>query len=130
VLFRGSENHISTNGTSATQGNESVLTIPVDITGSFTAVNPNDVQYRFRGLLIARATASAPIQITSFGLTPGQLNFAIATTPGQSYTILGSTNLIDWPGILDQFTATNNLSQRTVASPAPLPRQYFRVRQD
>jgi len=129
VLAGASTNATSTNGTLIAQGNESVLTIPVDISGSLT-VNLNEVQYRFRGQLVGRAAASAPVQITSFQLIPGQLSFMIATTPAQSYTIFGSSNLMDWPEIIDQFTATNSLSERTVGLPFPLPQQYFRVRRD
>jgi hypothetical protein len=130
VLSGSSTNAISTNATVIAQGEGTVLTIPLDISGSVTVLNPNDVQYRFRGQLVARATASVPSQINSFQFSAGQLNFTIATTPGQAYTILGSTNLADWPEIIDQFTATNSLAERTVALPASLPRQYFRVRQD
>lgn len=130
VLAGASTNATSTNVTLIAQGNESVLIIPVDISGSLTVANPNDVQYRFRGQLVARAAASAPLQITSFRLTPSQLHFTITTTTGQSYTIFGSTNLTDWPVVIDQFAATNNPTERTVALPAALPEQYFRVRQD
>jgi hypothetical protein len=130
ALVGTSMNITPTNGTLVAQGDETVLTIPVDIAGSLTVLNPNDVQYRFRGQLVGRAAASLPVQIDSFRMTPGQLHFMITTTTDQSYTILGSTNPIDWPEIIDQFTATNSLSERIVTLPSPLPRQYFRVRQD
>jgi hypothetical protein len=131
ALIGSSTNSISTNATLVVQGSETVLTIPVDISGSVTVLAPNDLQYRFRGKLVGRASsASVPLQISSFGLAAGQLNFTIATTPGQSYTILGSSNLADWPTVIDQFTATSNSTERTVALPAESPSQYFRVRQD
>jgi len=123
-------NSATTNATLVTQGEQTVLIIPVDISGSVTVVNPNDVQYRFRGTLVARSTAPAPPQINSFQVSPGALTFSIATTPGQAYTILGSTNLTDWLMIIDQFTATNGTTDRTVTQPAVLPQQYFRVRQE
>jgi hypothetical protein len=62
-------------------------------------------------------------------MSPGQLTFTIATTPGQLYTILGSTNLTDWTAIVDQFTATNNPTVRNVSRSAS-PQKYFRVRQN
>ena len=130
VLVGVTTNTTSTNAMLVVQGNESLLTIPVDISGSLTVLNPNDVQYRFRGQLVGRAAASVPLQITSFRLIPGQLNFTIASIPGQAYTILSSTNLVDWPEVVDQFTATNSLSERTIALPAHLPQQYFRTRKD
>lgn len=73
---------------------------------------------------------SVPLQINAFQVSPGQLTFTIATTPGQSYTILGSANLTDWATIVDQFTATNNPTVRNVSWPVPPPLKYFRVRRD
>ena len=124
-------NTLSTNATLVVQGTDLVLTIPVDISGTATAQSPGDVMYRFRGQFVAKAPAPIPLQITSFLPSAGQLDFTIATTPGQSFTILMSTNLTDWPTVVDQFTATNNPTVRTVAIPAAaLPQQYYRVRQD
>ena len=77
------------NGTLIIQGTELVLTIPVDVTGTATALNPNDVQYRLRGQFVARAPAFVPLQIIAFQSSPAQLTFTIATTPDQSYTDLG-----------------------------------------
>jgi len=117
------------NATLVIQGAKLVLTIPVDISGAATAVNPNDIQFRLRGQLVARAPVSVPLQINAFQMSPAQLTFTIATTPGQSYTILGSTNLTDWATIVDQFAATNNPTVRNVSRPAS-PLMYFRVRGD
>lgn len=123
-------NTVNTNATLNSQGAELVLTIPVDIAGAASVQSPNDLQYRLRGQLVARAAAPVPLRINSFQLSSGQLGFSIATTPGQSFTILASTNLTDWPTTIDQFTATNNPTVRTVALPASLPQQFFRVRRD
>jgi hypothetical protein len=118
------------NATLVVQGAKLVLTIPVDTSGTATALNPNDVQYRLRGQFVARAPVSVPLQINAFQVSPAQLTFTIATTPDQSYTILGSANLTDWTTIVDQFTATNNPTVRNVSWPAPPPLNFFRVRQD
>lgn len=123
-------NSASTNATLALQGDEAALFVPVDISGSLTVASPNDVLYRFRGQIVARAAAPTPLQITSFQVSSGQLRFLIATVPGQAYSILGSTNLTDWPEVLDQFTATNSPSERIVALPAAQRWQFFRVRSD
>ena len=123
-------NAVNTNVTLNSLGAELVLTIPVDIAGASSVQSPNDLQYRLRGQLVAKAAASAPLRINSFQLTSGQLGFTMATTPGQSFTIQASTNLTDWPIIVDQFTATNNPTVRTVTLPTSLPRHYFRVRKD
>src|SRR6266446_2412123 len=123
-------NTVSTNATLNSQGAELVLTIPVDIAGAASVQSPNDLQYRLRGQLVARSAASVPLRINSFQLSSGQLGFTIATTPGQSFTILASTNLTDWPATVDQFTATNDLTVRIVALPASRSQQFFRVRQD
>jgi len=125
-----STNSASTNATLVLQSVEAELFIPVDITGSLTVASPNDVQYRFRGQLVARAAAPTPLQINSFQVSPGQLRFVMATVPGRAYSILGSTNLADWPEVVDQFTATNTTTERFVVQPSLLPQQYFRVRQD
>jgi hypothetical protein len=125
-----STNNAATNATPLLQGDEAELFIPVDISGSLTVASPNDVQYRFRGQLVARASAPTPLQINSFQVNPGQLRFLIATVPGQTYSILGSTKLTDWPEVLDQFTATNSPSERIVALPAAQRWQFFRVRSD
>ena len=130
VLSGASTNSASTNATVVTQGDETVLIIPVDIMGSVIVADPYEVQYRFRGQLVATAAATAPLQINSFQVSPGQLSFTIATMPGQSYSILSSTNLTDWPVVVDQFTATSNPTERTITLPTSLPQQHFRVRQD
>jgi hypothetical protein len=117
------------NATLIVQGAELVLTIPVDVSGTATAVNPNDVQYRLRGQFVARTPVSVPLQINTFQVSPSLFTFTIATTPERSYTILGSTNLTDWATIVDQFTATTNPTVLNISRPA-LPLMYFRVRQD
>jgi hypothetical protein len=122
-------NTVSANATLIVQGAEQVLTIPVDISGART-ITAGDVKYRLRGQLVARAPVSVPLQINAFQVSPEQITFTIATTPGQSYTILESTNLTDWTTSIDQFTATNNPTVRNVSRPAPPPLKYFRVRQD
>jgi hypothetical protein len=121
-------NNMSTNSTLVVQGAQQVLTIPVDISGT-KSIAPGDVNYRLRGQLVARAPVSVPLQINTFQVSSGQITFTIATTPGQLYTILGSTNLTDWPTIIDQFTATNNPTVRNVSQPAS-PINFFRVRQN
>ena len=121
-------NAMSTNSTLVVQGAQQVLTIPVDISGTKTIV-PGTVNYRLVGQWVARAPVSVPLQINTFQVSSGQLTFTIATTPGQSYTILGATNLTDWATIVDQFTATNNPTIRNVSQPES-PLNYFRVRQD
>jgi hypothetical protein len=123
-------NAVNTNATLNAQGAELVLTLPVDIAGTASVQNPNDLQYRLQGQLVARSAAPVPLRINSFQLSSGQLGFTLATTPGQSFTILASTNLTDWLTPVDQFTATNNPTVRTVALPAAPPQQFFRVRQD
>ena len=128
-LLKGVSTNTLNNATLIVQGAELVLTIPIDNSGTATALNPNDIQYRLRGQLVARAPVSVPLQINAFQVSSGQLTFTIATTPDQSYTILESTNLTDWPTIVDQFTATNNPTVRNVSQPAS-PLNYFRIRQD
>lgn len=118
------------NATLQMQGAELILTLPVDISGVATAQSPNDVQYRLRGQIVARAAAPVTLAIESFEINAGQLEFTISTLPGASYTILSSTNLTDWPTAIDQFTATNNPTTRGIPLPSLLPEQFFRVRQD
>jgi hypothetical protein len=128
-LLKGVSTNNLNNATLIVQGAQLVLTIPVDDSGTATALNPNDIQYRLRGQWVARAPVSVPLKFNAFQVSSGQLTFTIATTPGQSYTILGSTNLTDWPTIIDQFTATNNPMVRNVSRPAS-PLKFFRVRQN
>ena len=127
--LKGVSTNTLNDATLIVQGAQLVLTIPVDDSGAATALNPNDIQYRLRGQLVARAPVSVPLQINAFQVSSGQLTFTIATTPDQSYTILGSTNLTDWATIVDQFTATNNPTVRNVSQPES-PLNYFRIRQD
>lgn len=119
-------NTVTANATLMVQGTQQVLTIPVDISGTKT-IAPGTVNFRLRGQLVARASVSVPLQINTFHVSPGQFTLTIATTPGQPYSILGTTNLADWTTIVDQFTATNNPTVRNI--PAS-PLQFFRVRQD
>lgn len=125
-----STNMMSTNATLRVQGEELVLTIPVDISGSASAINPDDLQYQLRGQLVARASMPVPLRIASFEWSAGQLEFNLDTTPGRSYSILASSDFTDWSTVIDQFTATNTSSVRTIALPDPPPQQFFRVRQD
>ena len=126
--LKGVSTNTLNDATLIVQGAQLVLTIPVDISGT-KSIAPGDVNYRLRGQLVARAPVSVPLQINIFQVFSGQITFTIATTPDQSYTILGSTNLTDWATIVDQFTATNNPTVRNVSQPAS-PLNYFRVRQD
>ena len=128
TLMNAFTNNVNANATLVVQGSQQVLTIPVDISGTKT-IAPGTVNYRLVGQLVARAPKSVPLQINAFQVSPGQITFTIAATPGQSYTILGSTNLTDWPAIVDQFTATNNPTVRIVSRPAS-PLNYYRVRQN
>jgi len=122
-------NTVNTNATLIVQGAQLVLTIPVDISGTKT-IAPGNVNYRLQGQLVARAPVSVvPLQINAFHVSSGQITFTIATTPGQSFTILGSTNLTYWATNVDQFTATNNPTVRNVSRPTS-PFKFFRVRQD
>lgn len=129
-LTNTATNAVSTNSTLVGQGSDLLLTVPVDISGTATALNPDDVQYRLRGQMIARTPAPVPLNINSFQIAPGQLTFTIATTPGRALTIEGSTNLADWPEVVDQFTATNNPTIRSVPIPGGPPWHFFRVRRN
>jgi hypothetical protein len=128
TLMNAFTNNENANATLVVQGSQQVLTIPVDISGAKT-IAPGTVNYRLVGQLVAQAPVSVPLQINTFQASSGQLTFTIATTPGQSYTILGATNLTDWATIVDQFTATNNPTIRNVSQPAS-PLNYFRIRQN
>jgi len=130
-LTDSSTNAVSTNATLKAVGTELVLTLPVDISGAASALQPDDVHYRFRGQMVARAPVPVPLRIHDLRVAPDQLRFTIATTPGRSFTILGAADLSNWTAVLDQFTATTNPTIRSIARPAsPAPMQFFRVRQD
>jgi hypothetical protein len=134
TLTSASTNSVATNATLVVEGTNLVMTIPFDVTGYGTLLNTNDVVFRLQGQIVARATApasgpSVPLVIQSWQRDTNSLTFTIETTPGLSFTILGSTNLVDWPVIVDQFTATTNPTTRIVAPP-PEAAQFFRVRQD
>lgn len=115
------------------QGAEYVLTIPVDISG-VQPTTVGDINYRLRGKLVAKAPAPVtpvPLKITSFDLSGTAATMSIDTTPGQHFTILGTTNFSNWI-TNDAFTAsvTNTTRNFSVPAPAARPWQYFHVRQD
>jgi hypothetical protein len=124
-----STNNVIMTGSVSNIGAEIVLTIPADLLGYATVISTNDLQYRLQGHLVARASAAAPLEISSFAVTPGQLTFTITTVIGHSYTILGSVDLIDWSTTIDQFIAIESPTTRIVPLP-PMPMQYFRIRED
>jgi hypothetical protein len=113
----------------ATVGAELVLTLPLNYTTYATGITANDIQLTFTGQFVAKAPAATPLQVSHFQVTPGQLHFSIATVTGHSYTVLGSTNLINWSMINDQFIATATLTTRDITLPS-LPGLFFRIRQD
>jgi hypothetical protein len=123
-------NAATTNASLVTQGGQLILSIPVDITGKASAFSTNDVVYRLRGVLVASAPALAPITISSFTLAPAELGVTISTTPGRTYSVLGYTNLAGSAAVLDQFTATNSTTTRTIPRSPTAAEQYFRVRLD
>jgi hypothetical protein len=55
----------------------------------------------------AELTVVQPAQVTPVGVTGGVFQMELATQPGVSYTVEGSTNLLDWE-VLDTFIATNS----------------------
>ena len=127
-------NAINTNATLVTQGNQLILTIPVDISGTTTAINLNDIFYRLRGKVVATASVPItpiPLLITSFAVTNNQATISMDTTLNQHFTILGSTNFTSW-FTNDAFTAsaTNTTRIFTIPSAATRPGQFIRVRGD
>lgn len=124
-----STNNVLVSATLATVGEELVLTIPINYSGYVTAISPNDVEFIFAGQLVAKAQTATPLQIGTFQVTPGQLKFTIATLPGHSYAILGSTDLSAWSMTNDTFVATETLTTRNIPLPT-LPGLFFRIRQD
>jgi hypothetical protein len=128
-LTNAPSNTVRTNATLAVQGAELVLTVPVNISVTASVLSTNDLLYQVRGLVQARTAVSVPLQIAAFQGSSNQLTFRIATTPGSSYTILGSSDLVNWPTVVDQFTATTNPTVRNIAWPTSSPEQYFRIRQ-
>jgi len=89
----------------------------------------NDIAITLEGQLVAQTPAANRPEIQKLELLPGEARFTISTALDQDYTIEGSSNLIDWPTILDEFTATNTVSVRTVAVP-PSPALFFRILED
>jgi hypothetical protein len=122
-----STNNVATTGSLSSQGGNLVLTIPANLLAYATINTSNDVQYSLQGQLVAVATT--PLQVSAIQISAGQLNFTITTISNQSYTILGSTNLLDWSSTNDQFIATSNVTKRTISLPG-LPRQFYRIRKD
>jgi len=129
-LTNSPSNTVNTNATLTTEGAELVLTVPVDISATGRVISTNDLQYRVRGSVQARAPVPIPLKIAGFQAQPGNLIFTITTTPGQSYSILGSSDALNWPTVVDQFTATTNPTVRNVAWPTPPSIQYFQVRRN
>lgn len=129
-LSGSATNAATTHATLTIVGSEQVLTIPVDISGTASAINPEDVQYRFRGQIVARAPLNIPLRITAFPAAADQIHFTVATTAGRTYTISASGDLMDWSTVLDQFTTSAISTTRTIPRPSHPPTQFFRVRQD
>lgn len=130
ALAGKSTNNVLTAATVAVVGAELVLTIPVDYT--LTITGDFDATFRVVGQLLARASNVTPVQIPPPVITPGQIGFTIPTTPGKTYTILGSTDLTtplnEW-AVIDQFEATGATEARQIAI-ALAGQQFFILRED
>jgi len=130
ALAGNSTNNVLTAATIAVVGEELVLTIPVDytlaITGDFSAT------FRAVGQLIAKASNVVPVTIPPPEISPGQIGFNIPTTPGKTYTILGSPDLTrplaNWD-VIDQFVAASTSEARTIAI-AIAGQQFFILREE
>jgi hypothetical protein len=65
-------------------------------------------------------------------ITPGQIGFTIPTTPGKTYTILGSseltTPLAQWT-VIDTFVATGASEARDIAI-AIVGQQFFILKEE
>jgi len=130
ALAGKSTNNILTAATIVVVGEELVLTIPVDytlvLTGDF------DATFRVQGQLVGKAPNVTPLQIPPPVISPGQIGFTIPTTPGKTYTILGSadltTPLVEW-AVIDQFEATGASEARDIAI-AIAGQQFFILREE
>ena len=93
-------------------GGELVLTIPIDYTlvldGDFSA------EFRVRGQLVGRVANVERLMIPLPVLTPGHIGFSIPTQPGKTYTILASTDLINFPTVVDQFEGDGTTQTRDI----------------
>ncbi len=120
-------NDVLTAATIASVGDQLILTIPVD----YMLILTNDLPAQFRvvGQIIATASSAAPLMVGNLEVTPGNLSFTIATMPGKTYTILGSTDLFDFSTVIDQFTATETQTSRDIAITL-LDQQFFILREE
>jgi len=125
-----STNNVLTAAQITTDGDQLVLTIPVDytlvLTGDF------DASFRVVGQLVARASNVAQLEIPGPEVSPGHLGFNIPTTPGRTYTILGSPDLtlpLDAWEVIDQFVASGTSEARDIAIELA-DRQFFILRED
>lgn len=111
-----STNDVAAVGNISVVGEELVLTIPVNysliLTGEF------DATFQVQGQLVARAPNVTPLQFAELQVSPGLLGFSIPTTPGRTYSILGSSDLTapveEW-SLVDQFVADGASAARDVA---------------
>jgi len=124
-----STNGIIDSGTVVQEGAEWVLTIPLDFTGTATLISENDVSYSVTGQILARAGGSAVLRVSDFQVEAGRLNFSLATRPGRAYTVLGSTDLVDWTTVVHQFIAESEAEAVEIAV-GLLPGQFFRIREE
>lgn len=112
-----STNKVLTAATIVVVGDELVLTIPVDYTLILNGED-FDAAFRVEGQLIGKASNVVPLTIPAPVITPGQIGFTIPTTPGKTYTILGSsdltTPLAEW-AVIDTFVATGASEARDIA---------------
>lgn len=121
-------NGVVNTATLTTQDTTLTLTLPINFSGTTTVVSPNDLSYSAQGQILA-TTTTKPLEVADFVVSPGQLQFNMPTTPGKSYSILSSQDLLDWSTVLHQFTATSNSEAIQIALDL-FPKQFFRIRQD
>ena len=130
LLAGRSTNDVVAVGNISVVGDDLVLTIPVNYT--LTLTEGFSATFHVQGQLVGRVANVTPLQIGELIVSPGQLGFSIPTTPGKTYTILGSADLtapVDTWATIDQFVADSDSAARDVAV-ALAGQQFFIVREE
>ncbi len=125
ILTGYATNKVTTLGSLKTEGNEQVLTIPVDTQFLFKLVSDGDTVVKLKGELVATRTTLAPLVVKSLTVQTQVVTLQWTGIPNQAYQVEASPDLGSW-----QKKATNIVfptSDYSWSGPATEAKEFFRV---
>ena len=99
-------NKVATAGSLVEADGLITLSIPLNATYLFELISPGDSSLSVEGMLVATRPADAQeLSLGTVTVQGGQLQFSWSSQPGQTFTILKSTDLGGWEAVEQDYPA-------------------------